>query len=75
MAKDYNDQDVKFVQMMIPHHQSAVDAAAVVYHKGQNQEIKNMAHKIWNAQKAEIETLRKWLKARGVAEDKPRMAM
>ncbi len=73
MAKDYNDQDVKFVQMMIPHHQSAVDAAAVVYHKGQNDQIKAMAHKIWNAQKAEIETLRKWLKERGIPEKMPAM--
>lgn len=73
MASDYNNEDVKFVQMMIPHHQAAVAASAVVYHKGQNAEIKSMARKIWNAQKAEIETLRKWLKARGVAEKPPSM--
>lgn len=75
MAKDYNDQDVKFVQMMIPHHQSAVDAAATVYHKGQNQKIKDMASKIWNAQKAEIATLREWLTARGLSEGTPSMRM
>ena len=67
MATDYNQADVTFVRMMIPHHQAAVDAAAKVYHAGQNAEIKAMAHKIWNAQKKEIETLKAWLVRRGLS--------
>lgn len=31
MANDYNQADVSFVRMMIPHHQAAVDAAAKVF--------------------------------------------
>lgn len=64
---DYNNNDVKFVREMIPHHQMAVNMSATVYHNGQNKQIKDMAMRIYNAQKAEIETLKKWLKDRGIA--------
>lgn len=69
--KDYNDSDVKFIQMMIPHHQSAVDAAAKAYHAAKSPDVKEWARAIWAGQKEEIEKFRKWLKDRGIAEKKP----
>lgn len=66
MAKDYNDADVKFLQMMIPHHQKAVDASATAYHAGLNPEVKKWETAIWNGQKAEIEKFKKWLTDRGL---------
>lgn len=67
MPTDYNQADVSFVRMMIPHHQAAVAAASKVYHSGSNTQIKALALKIWSAQKAEIETLKKWLSDRSLS--------
>lgn len=64
---DYNQRDVKFVREMIPHHQMAVNMAASIYSNGQNQQIKDMALRIYSAQKDEIEKFQKWLKDRGLS--------
>lgn len=69
--KDYNDNDVEFVQMMILHHQEAVDAAALAYHAAKSEDVKEWARAIWAGQKAEIKKFRKWLKDRGIAEKAP----
>ena len=65
MATDYNDADVKFLQMMIPHHQKAVDEAAKEYHAAKSPEVKEWARAIWAGQKREIAKFEAWLKARG----------
>lgn len=58
--------DVKFVRMMIKHHQMAVDESAKAYHdKSTSQDVKDWAKDIWNGQKAEIAKWTKWLEARG----------
>lgn len=67
---DYNDSDVEFIQMMIPHHQAAVDAAAREYHAAKSPDVKEWARQIWAGQKAEIEKFRAWLQARGLPEKK-----
>lgn len=69
--KDYNDSDVEFIQMMIPHHQAAVDAAAKEYHAAKSPDVKEWARAIWAGQKDEIEKFRKWLKDRGITEKSP----
>lgn len=73
--KDYNDQDVEFVQMMIPHHQSAIDAALPEYKDGKNDEIKKIAMDIFFNQSAEIKKFRDWLNARDIKEKAPKMEM
>lgn len=65
MQHDYNLSDLKFVQMMIKHHQAAVDAAAKAYHDAKSPEVREWARAIWAGQSAEIEKFNVWLAARG----------
>jgi uncharacterized protein (DUF305 family) len=73
--KDYNDEDVSFIQMMIPHHQSAVDAALLEYKNGQNAEIKKMAIDIFFSQSSEIQKFKDWLNVRSIKERAEKMKM
>ena len=52
------DFDVDFANMMIPHHQSAVDMAQMYLPKAKDEKIKTMAQNIIDAQKKEIEELK-----------------
>jgi len=60
-GKDYNDHDVMFVQMMIEHHERALDMARMEWQHGKDQKMKDMALKVFTAQKEEIEILQKWM--------------
>ena len=66
MKRDYNDADVAFVRMMIPHHQQAVDAAAEEYHAAKSPEVKEWARQIWSGQRKEIVRFTQWLSDRGL---------
>lgn len=55
--------DKVFMQMMIPHHQSAIDAAKIELQQGQHPELKNLASAIISAQQKEIDQMQQWLKA------------
>ena len=57
-VKMTGDFDLDFANMMIPHHQSAVDMAEQYIPKAKDEKIKSMAQNIINAQKKEIEELR-----------------
>lgn len=65
----FNDADVAFVRAMIPHHEAAVAMAADVLSKGKNPQTKRLAMNIHATQRAEIEWMRGWLKARGLTEN------
>jgi len=52
------DFDLDFANMMIPHHQSAIDMAQAYLPKGKDDKIKTMAQNIIAAQKKEIEELK-----------------
>lgn len=60
MAKD---PDVAFACGMIAHHQGAIDMAEVELKFGDNDEAKQMAQKIIDAQKMEITEFTQWLEA------------
>jgi uncharacterized protein (DUF305 family) len=64
----FNPADVMFAQMMIPHHQQAVEMAELAESRAADPEIKKLARKIKAAQAPEIATMRGWLKAWGVPE-------
>lgn len=66
--KDYNDKDVEFLQMMIPHHESAVSAAALEYSNGKSEDVKQWALAIFSGQRDEIAKFKKWLADRGIPE-------
>jgi len=52
------DFDVDFANMMIEHHQGAIDMSKVELEAGTDAEMKTMAQQIITAQQAEIATLR-----------------
>lgn len=54
------DTDKDFAMMMIPHHQGAIDMAEVELKFGKDPALKEMAQKIIDAQKKEIEEFKKW---------------
>ncbi len=60
MAKD---PDVAFACGMIAHHQGAIDMAEVELKFGDNDEAKQMAQKIIDAQTKEITEFTQWLEA------------
>jgi uncharacterized protein (DUF305 family) len=53
-AQDFNDPDVMFAQMMIPHHEQAVDMAETEIADGRNAEAKELAAQITESQAAEV---------------------
>jgi uncharacterized protein (DUF305 family) len=55
------DADVDFAQMMIPHHQGAIDMARVELAQGKDPALRAMAQDIIKAQEGEIATLKEWL--------------
>jgi len=63
---EHNDADVMFAQMMIPHHEQAVEMAdAVLAKDGTNPEVTALATQIKEAQAPEIEQLGLWLDSWG----------
>ena len=70
-ATKHNEQDVAFAQMMIPHHQQAVDMADYAETRSSNEKLMQMARKIKAAQEPEIGMMRGWLKKWGRSDDIP----
>ncbi len=64
------DFDLDFANMMIPHHQSAVDMAQAYLPKGKDDKIKTIAQNIIDAQKKEIEELKTMIANHKTAEGK-----
>ncbi|WP_131767002.1 DUF305 domain-containing protein [Candidatus Protofrankia californiensis] len=62
---DHNDADVMFAQMMIPHHQQAVEMAALAPDRAADPAVLTLAEQIGTAQAPEIETMTGWLEAWG----------
>lgn len=66
-SADHNAADVTFAQMMIVHHQGAVEMADLAPSRAASQEVKDLAVKIKAAQGPEIEQMQTWLTAWGSA--------
>ncbi|MBQ0990006.1 DUF305 domain-containing protein [Micromonospora sp. H61] len=60
-----NPADVMFAQMMIPHHQQAVQMADLAATRATGPEVKQLAAQIKAAQGPEIDTMTQWLAAWG----------
>ena len=69
-SAQFNDADVTFAQMMIPHHQQAVEMSAVILSKdGVDPQVTKLAEQIKQAQQPEIDTMTSWLTAWGKPAD------
>ncbi|SDH21864.1 DUF305 domain-containing protein [Microbacterium pygmaeum] len=67
---EFNDADVMFAQMMIPHHQQAVEMADMILAKdGIDAGVITLAEQIKAAQQPEIEQLQGWLDEWGADSD------
>ena len=62
-TSDFSGVDIMFAQMMIPHHQQAIDMSALAESRALSPEVKALASKISAEQGPEIEQMRAWLKA------------
>ncbi|MEO3743911.1 DUF305 domain-containing protein [Plantactinospora sp. B5E13] len=61
----HNTADLRFVQMMIPHHEQALEMAALVPQRAGSAGVIAVADRIRSAQQPEVEVLRSWLRDRG----------
>lgn len=62
MAVPAGDQpfDIRFIDAMIPHHESAIMMAQMALQRAEKPEIKTLAEAIIQAQTAEIEQMKQW---------------
>ncbi len=61
--------DKAFVEMMIVHHQGAVDMAKAIPENAKHMELKKLGEEIISAQTKEIEMMKGWLKSWGYEKD------
>ncbi|MEV0429046.1 DUF305 domain-containing protein [Micromonospora sp. NPDC050495] len=67
----YNSLDVWFVRMMIPHHQQALEMAALAPDRAADPRVRAVADRIRAAQQPEIGVMRAWLTTRGLPAEVP----
>ncbi|MBM0234802.1 DUF305 domain-containing protein [Micromonospora sp. STR1_7] len=67
----YNALDTVFVQMMIPHHQQALEMTALAQERAADPRIRAYADRIRAGQGPEIAVLRSWLSTRGLPASAP----
>ncbi|MCF4120977.1 DUF305 domain-containing protein [Antribacter sp. KLBMP9083] len=64
-GSEHNDADTGFAQMMIIHHEGAVEMAGLAAEKSSTPEIKDLAERIAGAQQPEIDLMTGWLTSWG----------
>ncbi len=72
MDKSNTDQpgnEIMFYQMMIPHHQQAVDISLLALDKSKNSELLKLAQEIYDGQSSEIKLMNSWLGDDGMNHD------
>ncbi|MFR9802726.1 DUF305 domain-containing protein [Pseudonocardia sp. RS010] len=68
VSAEHNDADVSFAQGMIVHHTQAIDMAKLATDRANNEQVKQLATKIEQAQGPEIDQMRGFLAAWGEPE-------
>lgn len=63
--RPHNEADVSFAEMMIPHHEQAVEMSKLAATRADSQDVKELAAAIEAAQGPEIETMQGWLESWG----------
>lgn len=70
-SEDAAASDIAFAQMMIPHHEQAVEMSKLAPERASSSFIRDLASRIQGAQQPEIDQMAAWLQDWGV----PRMTM
>ncbi|MHA6511425.1 DUF305 domain-containing protein [Tessaracoccus sp. Z1128] len=65
VAGDHNDQDTTFAQMMIIHHEGAIEMSQLAIERAETPEVVALAERIAEAQGPEIDEMTSWLSAWG----------
>ena len=66
----YNDTDVHFLGMMVPHHQQAIDMSDVLLDSDvDDAEVRDLAQRIKDGQERENEQMRAWADEWGIDKD------
>ena len=60
-ASDFSNSDVMFAQMMIPHHEQALNMSELAIEISKNPDVISMAKRIQKEQSPEIEQMKLWL--------------
>jgi uncharacterized protein (DUF305 family) len=68
-TSNYTGADIMFLQMMIPHHQQAVDISNLAMKTSKDSELLALAKKIAADQTSEIAMMKAWLKDAGAGTD------
>lgn len=66
---DLSSDEIMFLQMMIPHHQQAIDISNLAMKSSQDAELIELAKIIARDQAAEIKQMKAWLADAGASED------
>ena len=66
--------DQMFIDMMVPHHQGAVEMAQIAQERAEHPEIQQLAEAVIEAQEAEIEQMRQWRQDWYGSSDTPSMS-
>ncbi|OGL36602.1 hypothetical protein A3A68_02135 [Candidatus Saccharibacteria bacterium RIFCSPLOWO2_01_FULL_48_13] len=67
--KSGDDFDKAFVEMMIAHHQGAIDMAVLASSQAKHEEVKKLAEAVISAQTEEIDQMLEWQKSWGYGSD------
>jgi uncharacterized protein (DUF305 family) len=65
-AQPSGDADLDFVNLMLPHHQAAIDMARTQLMYGKDPQMRRLAQEIVTDQQSEIELMQLWLKQRAL---------
>ena len=65
VAADHNDQDTTFAQMMIIHHEGAIEMSQLAIERAETPEVVALAERIAEAQGPEIDEMTAWLSTWG----------
>jgi uncharacterized protein (DUF305 family) len=68
-SDSYTGADIMFLQMMIPHHQQAIDISNIALKTSKDSELLALANTIIKAQTAEIVQMKSWLSDAGATTD------
>jgi uncharacterized protein (DUF305 family) len=66
-AAGFSSDDIMFAQMMIPHHEQAIEMSTLAETRAENPEVRALAAKIKAAQAPEIEIMKGWLTKAGAS--------